>query len=326
MSSLYQATDTDSFDNWYIKYLGRNGQLTAFLRSIQALPTADRATVGRQANATKKLLSEEFITAKNRLKTLEHPQAIDVTLPGRKPPIGRYHPITSTIRSIMQIFNNMGFQTLTGPEIEEERYNFDMLNIPKYHPARDQWNTIWLELPTYNNMLLRTHTSPMQVRILEQQQPPLRVVVPGKCYRHEATDSTHEWQFHQIEGIAVSDDISFTHLKGTLFEFAKRFFGTSKIRFRCDFFPFVEPGVDMSIECFSCSGSGCRLCAMSGWIEVLGAGMVHPNVLQGLGYSKELTGFAFGMGVERIAMLKYNISDIREFFINDLRFLCQFHM
>ena len=223
----------------------------------------------------------------------------------------------------------MGFQVVEGPEVEWDRYNFESLNIPQDHPARDMWDTLWIDQQDENGLfstLLRTHTSPMQARVMEGTEPPVRVLVPGKCYRYEATDPTHEWHFFQIEGLAVDEGINFSHLKGTLYEFARRIFGRDrKIRFRCDYFPFVEPGVDVSVDCFKCDGAGCRVCADSGWIEIMGAGMVHPKVLERVGYdSQKYTGFAFGMGPERIAMLKYGIDDIRHFYTNDLRFLTQF--
>ena len=222
----------------------------------------------------------------------------------------------------------MGFSVVEGPEIEWDHYNFEMLNIPKGHPARDMWDTLWIDYEDDNGerpMLLRTHTSPMQARIMESARPPVRVVIPGKCYRYEATDPRHEWHFYQIEGLAVDRGITMTDLKGTLFEFARRIFGVDrKVRFRCDYFPFVEPGVDMSIDCFLCDG-GCRVCSDTGWIEIMGAGMVHPKVLEGVGYDPHIyTGFAFGMGPERISMLKHGIDDIRLFYSNDLRFLRQF--
>jgi phenylalanyl-tRNA synthetase alpha chain len=218
------------------------------------------------------------------------------------------------IREITEAFNEMGFQTIEGPEIELERYNFDLLNIPADHPARDQWDTIWVDSDSRSDVLLRTHTSPMQARVMENTDPPIRVVVPGKCYRYESTDATHEWHFNQVEGLAVDEGITFADLKGTLYEFARRIFGPSrKVRFRCDYFPFVEPGVEMSVDW---NGE---------WIEILGAGMVHPKVLKNVGYdSDKYTGFAFGMGPERISMLQNDISDIRHFFRNDLRFLTQF--
>ena len=230
---------------------------------------------------------------------------------------------------------SMGFQVVEGPEVEWDHYNFEMLNIPRDHPARDMWNTLWIDhkdAEGRQSMLLRTHTSPMQARTMEKTDPPVRVLVPGKCYRYEATDATHEWHFHQVEGLAVDKGITMAHLKGTLYEFARRVFGPErKVRFRCDYFPFVEPGVDMSIDCFACQGKGrangsaCRVCREAGWIEILGAGMVHPKVLAGVGYDPSVyTGFAFGIGPDRVAMLKYGIEDIRLFYSNDLRFLGQF--
>ena len=254
---------------------------------------------------------------------------IDLTLPGKHYDIGTLHPITIIIDEIKNIFERIGFSSIYGPEVDTDYYNFEALNIPPDHPARDQWDTLWLD---YNNadgirpLLLRTHTSPMQIRTMEQQEPPIRVIVPGRCYRHEATDATHESMFFQIEGLTVDKGITFADLKGTLYTFARKLFGEErKIRFRCDFFPFVEPGVDMSIDCFSCDGTGCRVCSNSGWIEIMGAGMVHPNVLERVGYDPEIyTGFAFGMGPERISMLKHGIDDIRHFYNNDLRFLEQF--
>jgi phenylalanyl-tRNA synthetase alpha chain len=224
----------------------------------------------------------------------------------------------------------MGFAVVEGPEVEWDYYNFEALNIPKDHPARDMWDTIWVspEGPRAERpMLLRTHTSPMQVRVMEAAGGgPVRVLVPGKCYRYEATDATHESMFYQIEGLAVDVGISMADLKGTLFEFARRIFGEDRrVRYRCDYFPFVEPGVEMSIDCFACNGAGCRTCKHSGWIEILGAGMVHPEVLRRQGYDPEVyTGFAFGMGPERVAMLRYGIDDIRLFYSNDIRFLRQF--
>ena len=223
------------------------------------------------------------------------------------------------------------FGVVEGPEVEWDHYNFEMLNIPKGHPARDMWNTLWIDYEDPAGeaaMLLRTHTSPMQARVMENREPPIRVVVPGKCYRYEATDATHEWHFYQVEGLAVGEGITFADLKGTLYEFARLLFGTErKVRFRVDYFPFVEPGAEMAIDCFVCKGegTGCRVCKGTGWIEILGAGMVNPKVLEGVGYDPaRYTGFAFGMGPERIAMLKYGIEDIRLFYSNDLRFLRQF--
>jgi phenylalanyl-tRNA synthetase alpha chain len=226
----------------------------------------------------------------------------------------------------------MGFDVVEGPDVEWERYNFDLLNIPRDHPARDMFDTFWIDWndPTdqERRMLLRTHTSPVQARVMQRQDPPIRVIVPGQVYRYEAVDATHESQFTQIEGLAVDKGITFAHLKGTLYEFVRRIFGQERrVRFNCSYFPFVEPGAEMSIDCFVCKGEGCRVCKQSGWIEIMGAGMVHPTVLEGVGYDPSVyTGFAFGMGPERIAMLKYGIDDIRLFRSNDLRFLRQFRL
>ena len=279
----------------------------------------------KATNETEKIISEQ-LSALNKIGAAENLEEWRVNTLGRQ---GVITSILKSIREISSVFVSLGFQIEEGPEVEWGRYNFDMLNIPQDHPARDMWDTLWVEKDDHINsepLLLRTHTSPMQARIMEASSPPIRVIIPGKCYRYEATDATHEWQLTQIEGLAVDADISFADLKGTLYEFAKRIFGQDRqVRFRCDYFPFVEPGVDMSIDCFKCSGKGCSICSHTGWIEILGAGMVHPNVFKGVNYDPDkYKGFAFGMGVERIAMLKYEIDDIRNFYANDLRFLSQF--
>ncbi len=318
--------DSRAIEEWRVKYLGRRGFLTATLRSLGTLPAEERRAAGAAANSAKARLEALLEDARNALAAPAPVEGIDVTLPGRRPRRGRLHPSTQTIREILAAFNAMGFQTVEGPQVEWERYNFDMLNIPPDHPARDSQDTIWIDSPSKEGILLRTHTSPMQMRALEGSKPPVRIVVPGLCYRFEATDATHEWQFHQIEGLAVDTDVTFADLKGTLYEFARRIFGPErKVRFRCDFFPFVEPGVEMAVDCFKCSGQGCAMCKRSGWIEIMGAGMVHPQVIRNAGHDPEkYTGYAFGMGPERIAMLRHGIDDIRRFFANDLRFLSQF--
>ena len=363
LAELSALDSLDALEQWRISYLGRRGSLTAVLRGLSSLDIDERRRIGALANQAKESL-ESGLEARTReindaaLLRAAQEDRLDVTLPGRRPSEGRLHPTTQIVREICAAFVGMGFSVVEGPEVEWDHYNFEMLNIPKGHPARDMWNTLWVD---YTNeageqpMLLRTHTSPMQARVMENQQPPVRVVVPGKCYRYEATDATHEWHFYQVEGLAVDEGITFANLKGTLYEFARRLFGEERqIRFRCDYFPFVEPGVDMSIDCFACDvlrsaaapelGSaaagqaqdernagqgeregGCRICRDSGWIEIMGAGMVHPRVLAGVGYDPDkYTGFAFGLGPERIAMLKYGIDDIRHFYSNDLRFLRQF--
>ena len=314
-SALNAAETNEQLEAWRVDFMGRKGRLTGLLRGLGSLAIEDRKIVGAAANRVRAELEHMF---EDRVQAARSSQApvgsIDITLPGRKPATGGLHPSTQMIREITQAFNEMGFQTVEGPEVELERYNFDMLNIPETHPARDMFDTFWVDSETNDDILLRTHTSPVQARVMETNDPPIRVVVPGKCYRYEATDATHEWQFNQIEGLAVDEGITFADLKGTLYEFARRIFGPNqKVRFRCDFFPFVEPGVDMSIEW------------KGDWLEIMGAGMVHPRVLENAGYdSAKYTGFAFGMGPERISMLKNEITDIRHFFSNDLRFLTQF--
>ena len=315
VSALNSADSSDQIESWRVDFLGRKGRLTALLRGLGSLEIEERKIVGAAANLLRVDLDSLYEKRERQARSSDTPAgSLDVTLPGRKPALGGLHPSTQMIREITQAFNEMGFQTVEGPEVELEKYNFDMLNIPAGHPARDQWDTIWVDSEKYDDVLLRTHTSPMQARVMENNDPPIRVVVPGKCYRYESTDSTHEWHFNQVEGLAVDEGITFADLKGTLYEFARRIFGQSrKVRFRCDFFPFVEPGVDMSIDW---NGR---------WIEILGAGMVHPRVLENSGYdASKYTGFAFGMGPERISMLRNEITDIRHFFSNDLRFLTQF--
>ena len=334
LSLLDKIEEIDDLVEWRVAFLGRRGELTQVLRSLGSLPREERRRAGAAANEAKSLLEQRLADREQALNeavlsTALDEEAIDVTLPGWPSPTGGLHPTTRTLREICGIFASMGFQVVEGPEVEWDRYNFEMLNIPKHHPARDMFNSFWIDYTDENDehpMVLRTHTSPMQARVMEKTRPPVRVVVPGKAFRYEATDPTHEWHFFQVEGLAVDEGITFADMKGTLFELARRLFGAERqVRFRCDYFPFVEPGVDMSIDCFSCNGAGCRICGGTGWIEIMGAGMVHPNVLEAVGYDPSVyTGFACGMGVERIAMLKHGIDDIRLFYGNDLRFLRQF--
>ncbi len=330
-SALRSANDSEGLSEWYANYLGRKGALTAVMRELGALPAEERPAFGKAVNELKELLATDFelrqaaVRADELTSRLES-ESIDVTLPGRAVQIGTLHPITQLIREASEIFSHLGFQTIEGPEVEDAYYAFDSLNIPKDHPARDVWDTIFVESKS-REIVLRPHTSPMQVRTMERLDPPVRVIVPGRCYRYEALDATHEWHFQQIEGLAVDEHITMTDLKGTLAEFARQLFGQErKVRFRCDFFPFVEPGVDFAIDCMICHGDGCRVCKGTGWIEILGAGMVHPNVLAGVGYDPDrYSGFAFGCGIERLAMLKYGIQDIRAFYASDIRFLSQFN-
>ena len=334
LSRLEALTEIADLEAWRVRYLGRKGELTAILRGLGGLPPEERRAVGAVANQVKEELEIAFEAAREDRRARQLARSLsegrlDITLPGRAPEVGRLHPTTQIVREICGIFASLGFQVVEGPEVEWDRYHFELLNIPRDHPARDLWDTLWIspDGPDADPaMLLRAQTSPMQIRVMEQSEPPVRVVAPGKCYRYEAIDASHESMFYQVEGLAVDRGVTFAHLKGTLYEFAKRMFGQERrVRFRCDYFPFVEPGVDMAVDCFVCQGAGCRLCKGTGWIEIAGAGMVHPHVLSGVGYNPTIyTGFAFGIGPERVAMPRYGIADIRHFYANDLRFLRQF--
>jgi phenylalanyl-tRNA synthetase alpha chain len=332
VTELGLINSLSELEKWRVRYLGRKGDLTSLLRGLSSLPIEDRRAAGAAANDIKALLEADLQQREQALKEQElvavlERTRVDVTLPGYPVPLGRLHPTTQTLREICAVFVSMGFQIVEGPEVEWDYYNFEALNIPEDHPARDMWDTLWLDSRSGDrSRLLRTHTSPMKIRLMETVRPPIRALMPGRVFRYEATDATHESMFYQVEGLAVDQGITMSDLKGTLFEFARRLFGEGrKARFRCDYFPFVEPGVEMAIDCFICQGAGCRLCGNTGWIEILGAGMVHPEVLRRVNYDPEIyTGFAFGMGVERIPMLRYGIDDIRLFYGNDLRFLKQF--
>ncbi|CAN5172629.1 phenylalanine--tRNA ligase subunit alpha [soil metagenome] len=331
LESLKHADSQDALADWHRSVFGRQGSLTAAMRDLGALPACERKPAGQQLNAVKIELESAFEARQAEVQNAAlmaqlASEGVDVTEPGRPVQAGGLHPLAAMVREACDVFAHLGFQTVEGPEVEFAKYSFDMLNIPKDHPARDVWDTIFIETDDVE-ITLRPHTSPMQVRVMLEQEPPVRVVVPGRTYRYEAQDATHEWHFQQIEGLAIDKNITMADLRGTMAEFARQIFGAErKVRFRCDFFPFVEPGVDLSIDCPFCKGKGCRICKYSGWIELLGAGMVHPNVLAGVGYDPAVySGFAFGMGVERLTMLKYNVQDIRSFYSNDLRFLAQFN-
>ncbi len=334
LAEIQRSVDSGHLERTRVQFLGRKGRLTAVIRQLAGLPAEERPAIGALANDVKESIEGSIRAREAAFESVPSDEALaedrfDVTLPGRRLILGRLHSLTQIIRRICAIFVEMGFAVTEGPEVEWDYYNFEALNIPEDHPARDMWDTFWIDPSTSGAgkpMLLRTHTSPMQIRIMERARPPIRVIVPGKCYRYEAVDASHESQFHQSEGLAVDEGITFGDLKGTLHTFARRLFGEErKVRFRCDYFPFVEPGVDMSIDCFLCKGAGCRLCKATGWLEILGAGMVHPDVLVRVGYDPaRYTGFAFGIGPARVAMLKYGIEDIRLFHANDLRFLVQF--
>ncbi|MFP4193996.1 MAG: phenylalanine--tRNA ligase subunit alpha [Desulfosalsimonas sp.] len=322
MSELEQAEDAESIRELSVLYLGRKGRITRFLRNISELPGDQRPTAGKRANEVKKELEAAFNDALARLsEKKEEKGSIDVSLPGRPAPVGTLHPVTRITRMIAKIFERMGFGIAEGPEVESDYYNFEALNIPKNHPARDMQDTFYMS----DNVVLRTHTSPIQVRYMEAHQPPVRIIAPGKVYRCDS-DLTHTPMFHQVEGLLVDEKVSFGDLKGTLTAFVHQIFDPrTSLRFRPSFFPFTEPSAEVDIQCVICRGRGCKVCSDTGWLEVLGCGMVHPAVFENVGYDTErYSGFAFGMGIERIAMLKYGINDIRMFFENDIRFLRQF--
>jgi phenylalanyl-tRNA synthetase alpha chain len=323
LKELEAASDSESIKALSVRYLGRKGAVTQYLRNISNLPRESRPEAGEKANQTKKNLDELFKKGLKQLETssYETDNRIDVSLPGRVTRRGSLHPITQITRQICDIFVRLGFDVAEGPEVETDYYNFEALNIPKNHPARDMQDTFYIS----NNIVLRTHTSPTQPRIMEKQKPPVRIIAPGKVYRCDS-DLTHTPMFHQIEGLLVDENVSFGDLKGVLTTFVHQIFDPeTSLRFRPSFFPFTEPSAEVDIRCVICKGDGCRVCSHTGWLEVIGAGMVHPAVFENVGYDTTCcTGFAFGMGVERIAMLKYGIDDIRRYFENDLRFLRQF--
>ena len=323
LTELKAASDSESINNLSLRYLGRKGIITQFLRNISKLPAEVRPTAGKRANEIKQELETVFKQAVEHIESASRAadDRIDVSLPGRSISQGFLHPITQITRQICDIFTRLGFEIAEGPEVESDYYNFEQLNIPKNHPARDMQDTFYVS----ENVVLRTHTSPMQVRFMEKNKPPVKIIAPGKVYRCDS-DLTHTPMFHQVEGLLVDKNVSFGDLKGTLTTFVHRMFDDQiKLRFRPSFFPFTEPSAEVDILCVMCRGKGCRVCSQTGWLEVLGAGMVHPAVFENVSYdTTNYTGFAFGMGVERIAMLKYGIDDIRKFFENDFRFLRQF--
>ncbi len=323
LTEIKEARDEKSLEAVRVRFLGRKGELTRILKSIAKLPPELKPVIGRLANQLKQELETALQEARQELKKRQEAKipGVDLTLPGRSYPLGKLHPITQVMWEICEIFLRMGFSIATGPEVELDYYNFEALNIPEDHPARDMQATFYLA----PKVLLRTHTSPIQIRTMEREKPPLRIIAPGKVYRCDS-DVTHTPMFHQIEGLMVDEGVSFADLKGILTIFARETFGPeTRVRFRPSYFPFTEPSVEMDISCVICGGSGCRVCGQTGWLEILGAGMVHPNVFRAVGYDPEKwVGFAFGLGVERIAMLKFGIDDIRLFYENHLRFLEQF--
>lgn len=326
---LQEAEDQAKLEAWKVKFLGRSAELGEILDGLRELPKEERPAVGKQANQLKRSLEDAFDSRMAAFQAAEldeklRADQIDVTLPGRARMHGRLHPVTQSTRQILRIWAEMGFQVYLSREVETDEYNFGLLNFPPHHPARDMQDSFYMTDP---EILLRTHTSPGQIHVMRARAPePIRVVLPGMCYRYEQLTARSEIQFTQIEGLAVGHDITFADLKGTLIAFARRMFGQNvRSRFRAAFFPFTEPSAEVDIECFVCGGEGCPVCKRTGWLEILGCGMVHPTVLENGGYDpEEFTGFAFGMGPERITMLKHGIDDIRYFWGNDLRFLEQF--
>lgn len=323
LEELSGVTEPEGMEVLATRYLGRKGLLTSFLRNISSLPVEERPEAGKNANILKVKLESVF---KKRLEEFEAASrnfggGIDVTLPGRPVFRGAAHPVTKITREISDIFSRLGFDIVEGPEVETDYYNFEALNIPRYHPARDMQDTFYVS----ENIVLRTHTSPTQPRVMERSEPPVRIIAPGKVYRCDS-DLTHTPMFHQVEGLMVDENVSFGDLKGTLSAFVHQFFDEDiSLRFRPSYFPFTEPSAEVDIRCVMCRGKGCRVCSKTGWLEVLGAGMVHPAVFENVGYDTlKYSGFAFGMGIERLAMLKYGIDDLRKFFENDMRFLGQF--
>ena len=326
LTKLAHASTEDEVNQIRIEVLGRKGALTLLLRKVRELPAEGRRQAGEQANAIKGELEERIEELLVRLREEAHQRSltqeeVDITLPGTPVSRGGLHPITQVMAQIVDIFTRMGFQVAEGPQVELDYYNFEALNIPLDHPARDMHDTFYFS----DDVLLRTHTSPVQIRVMEEHRPPIQIIAPGAVYRRDS-DVSHTPLFHQVEGLMVDEGISFAHLKGILTFFVHEMFGEEiPLRFRPSFFPFTEPSAEVDIGCVICQGEGCRVCKGSGWLEILGAGMVDPEVFRIVGYDpEEVTGFAFGMGVERIAMLKYGINDIRLFFTNDLRFLSQF--
>ena len=354
-AEIAAAADEGALESLRVRYLGRkDGEITRALKELPKLPAAERPAYGAAANAARARIESALDARTEALKKTALERELgaateDLTLPPRRVRVGRYHPITRTIREISRIFAGMGFEAVEGPEVEWDYYNFEALNIPEGHPARDKFNTLWVSAegtlqmsmaaaggsravaggPRRQPMLLRTHTSPMQIRVMEQRRPPVRVIVPGRCYRFEATDPTHESVFFQYEGLAIDEQLTMADLKGVLYSFARQLFGGErKVRFRPDYFPFTEPSAEIAFDCFVCDGAGvtndgkCRTCSGSGWIEAAGCGMVHPDALRRVGYDPaKYQGFAFGGGVERLAMLLTGTPDIRLFHQNDMRYL-----
>lgn len=327
LEQIKQGDTLDKLNEVKVAYLGKKGELTAVLKGMKDVSPEDRPKIGQMVNDTRAVIEEALDQAIKALeaKMMEaklKEEVIDVTLPAKKPEIGHKHPNTIALEEVERIFVGMGYEVVEGPEIEKDYYNFEALNIPADHPAKDEQDTFYIN----SDILLRTQTSSVQVHVMEEQKPPIRIIAPGRVFRADEVDATHSPSFHQIEGLVIDKNVTFADLKGTLAEFAKELFGEeTKVKFRPHHFPFTEPSAEMDVTCFKCGGSGCRFCKGSGWIEILGCGMVHPRVLTMCNIDpNEYTGFAFGVGLERIALLKYEIDDMRLLYENDIRFLKQF--
>ena len=327
LGELNQATTTAALEQIRVSVLGKKGELTGLLRGMGQLPAEERPKMGAMVNEVRNALEEALESRGAALKASEKEarlaaEAVDVTLPGDERAAGSLHPMNIALQKMIDIFVGMGYEVVEGPEVEYDHYNFELLNIPKNHPARDAQDTFYVD----DNIVLRTHTSPVQARIMTTRKPPIRIICPGRVYRADEADATHSPVFHQMEGLVIDENITMGDLKGTLDEFARQMYGEGiSTRFRPSFFPFTEPSAEVDLTCAACKGAGCRMCKGTGWIEVLGAGMVNPHVLEMCGIdSKKYSGFAFGMGVERISLLKYNIPNLRFLYENDLRFLTQY--
>jgi phenylalanyl-tRNA synthetase alpha chain len=327
------SADLRALEDVRVSYLGRKGEITGLLKRIGTLPAEERRDFGARVNALKQAAAEAIESRKAELEAAEAAarmtaEAVDVTLPGRRPTIGRKHIITQTLDEIIEILEGMGFAVEHGPELETDYYNFAALNFPPNHPARDMQDTFWIDdgRGEAGEYLLRTHTSPVQIRVMERMQPPVRVIMPGKCFRNESVNVRSHVMHHQVEGLCVDEGVTFGDLKGTLYTFLKTWLGMDvELRFRPSFFPFTEPSAEVDVSCILCKGTGCRVCKQTGWLELGGSGMVDPNVFRSVGYDAEkYTGYAWGFGIERLTMMKYGIEDIRLFFQNDMRFLEQF--
>lgn len=326
-SALQSAETLDALEELRVKYLGKKGELTSVMKGMGALSAEERPVIGQLANEVRDFIGGALDDKRSALLSAEAEkkilaETIDVTIPGKRPVFGKAHPLTTVLNDLNDIFIGMGFTIAEGPEVELDYYNFEALNIPKDHPARDTQDTFYIN----DNVVLRTQTSPVQVRVMESQKPPIRIISPGRVYRSDAVDATHSPVFHQVEGLVIDKGITMADLKGTLEVFARKLYGeNTRLRFRPHHFPFTEPSAEVDISCFNCGGKGCNICKGEGWIEILGCGMVHPKVLKNCGIDPEVySGFAFGIGLERVTMFRYDIKDLRMYFENDVRFLGQF--